>query len=230
MLSSLTGTFVDAGGIIVASVLGSLIGKKMNDKYKSILLALLGFIAFGVGFESLAVYMPKSKYAILFIVSLVVGTALGTYWNLEDKINGLTSGKSAGLGKSIITEVILSTVGALPIVGCIMAATSHDFTFLFVNASLDFVMVTILAAANGIGMMICAPIIFIYQFIIIMIATFASGILSDPLITEIAILGGFMVAASGLSLLQLKDLKPANMMPALLVPIIFFAAKALLHF
>lgn len=230
MLSSLTGTFVDAGGIIVASVLGSLIGKKMNDKYKSILLAVLGFIAFGVGFESLAVYMPKSKYAVLFIVSLVVGTALGTYWNLEDKINGLTSGKSAGLGKSIITEVILSTLGALPIVGCIMAATSHDFTFLFVNASLDFVMVTILAAADGIGMMICAPIIFIYQFIIIMIATFARGILSDPFITEIAILGGFMVAASGLSLLQLKDLKAANMMPALLVPIIFFAAKALLHF
>lgn len=230
MLSSLTGTFVDAGGIIVASVLGSLIGKKMNDKYKSILLAVLGFIAFGVGFESLAVYMPKSKYAVLFIVSLVVGTALGTYWNLADKINGLTSGKSAGLGKSITTEVILSTLGALPIVGCIMAATSHDFTFLFVNASLDFVMVTILAAADGIGMMICAPIIFIYQFIIIMIATFASGILSDPFITEIAILGGFMVAASGLSLLQLKDLKAANMMPALLVPIIFFAAKALLHF
>lgn len=230
MLSSLTGTFVDAGGIIVASVLGSLIGKKMNDKYKSILLAVLGFIAFGVGFESLAVYMPKSKYAVLFIVSLIVGTALGTYWNLEDKINGLTSGKSAGLGKSIITEVILSTLGALPIVGCIMAATSHDFTFLFLNASLDFVMVTILAAANGIGIMICAPIIFIYQFIIIMIATFASGILSDPFITEIAILGGFMVAASGLSLLQLKDLKAANMMPALLVPVIFFAAKALLHF
>ena len=150
--------------------------------------------------------------------------------DLEDRINGLTAGKSAGLGKSITTEVILSTLGALPIVGCIMAATSHDFTFLFVNASLDFVMVTILAAADGMGMMICAPIIFIYQFVIILVATFARGALSDPFITEIAILGGFMVAASGLSLLQLKDLKAANMMPALLIPIIFFAAKALLHF
>ena len=80
MLASLTGTFVDAGGVIIASILGSLIGKKMNDKYKGILLAILGFIAFGVGFESLAVYMPKSKYAILFIVALVLGTALGTHW------------------------------------------------------------------------------------------------------------------------------------------------------
>lgn len=229
MIESLTGTFVDVGGIIIASILGSFIGKKMNDGYKNILLSILGFIAFGVGFESVVVYMQKSQYAVLFIISLVVGTVLGTWWNLDGKINSLTAGKSEGLSKSIVTEVILSTLGALPIVGAIMAATSHNFTFLFVNASLDFVMVTILAAADGIGMMITAPIIFLFQFIIIVIATFARGALSDSLITEIAILGGFMVAASGLSLLNIKDLKAANMMPALLIPIIFFAVKGIFN-
>lgn len=90
-------------------------------------------------------------------------------------------------------------------------------------------MVTILAAADGIGMMITAPIIFLFQFIIIVIATFARGALSDSFITEIAILGGFMVAASGLSLLNIKDLKAANMMPALLIPIIFFAVKGIFN-
>lgn len=229
MIESLTGTFADVGGIIIASILGSFIGKKMNDRYKSILLSILGFIAFGVGFESVVVYMQKSQYAVLFIISLVVGTALGTWWNLDGKINGLTAGKSEGLSKSIVTEVILSTLGALPIVGAIMAATSHNFTFLFVNASLDFVRVTILAAADGIGMMITAPIIFLFQFIIIVIATFARGALSDSFITEIAILGGFMVAASGLSLLNIKDLKAANMMPALLIPIIFFTVKGIFN-
>lgn len=229
MIESLTGTFADVGGIIIASILGSFIGKKMNDGYKNILLSILGFIAFGVGFESVVVYMQKSQYAVLCIISLVVGTVLGTWWNLDGKINSLTAGKSEGLSKSIVTEVILSTLGALPIVGAIMAATSHNFIFLFVNASLDFVMVTILAAADGIGMMITAPIIFLFQFIIIVIATFARGALSDSLITEIAILGGFMVAASGLSLLNIKDLKAANMMPALLIPIIFFAVKGIFN-
>lgn len=230
MIESLTGTFADAGGIIIASILGSFIGKKMNEDYKGILLSILGFIAFGVGFESVVVYMQKSQYAVLFIVSLIVGTVLGTKWDLDGKINKLTAGNSEGLAKSIVTEVILSTLGALPIVGAIMAATSHNFTFLFVNASLDFVMVTILAAADGIGMMITAPIIFLFQFIIIIISTFARGVLTDPFITEIAILGGFMVAASGLSLLNIKDLKAANMMPALLVPILFFAVKGIFNF
>lgn len=230
MIQSLTGTFADVGGILIASILGSLIGKKMSDGYKGILLSILGFIAFGVGFESVVVYMQKSQYAVLFIISLVVGTTLGTWWDLEGKINKLTAGKSEGLSKSIVTEVILSTLGALPIVGAIMAATTHNFTFLFVNASLDFVMVTILAAADGIGMMMTAPIIFLFQFVIILIATFARGWLSDAFITEIAILGGFMVAASGLSLLKLKDLKAANMMPSLLIPIAFFALKGIFHF
>lgn len=227
MLVSLTGTFIDVGGIIVAAILGNMIGKRIDTRYKGILLATLGFIAFGVGFESVAVYMPKSSYAVLFIVSLIVGTVLGTWWNLDGRINNLTAGKAEGLGKSIVTEVILSTLGALPIVGCIMAATSHNFTFLYVNASLDFVMVLILAATDGIGMMISAPIIFIFQFIIIVIATFANNWLTTSFITEIAILGGFMVAASGLSLMNIKDLKAANMMPALLVPIVFFAIKGI---
>lgn len=229
MFGSLIGTFTDSIGIIVASIIGSFIGKKMSDKYKNVLLTMLGFIAFGVGIQSITAYMPKSHYAILFIISLVVGTTLGTWWDLEGKVNKLSAGKSEGLGKSVVTEVILSTLGALPIVGSIMAATSHDFTFLFVNASLDFVMVVILAATSGIGMMICAPIVFIFQFIIILIATFGRGFLTDPFITEIAILGGFMVAASGLSLLQLKDLKATNMMPVLLVPIVFFAGKLMFN-
>lgn len=229
IFQSLTGTFVDAGGVIVASIIGGLIGKKLNERYKAVLLSILGFVAFSVGIQSFAEYMPKSHYAVLFIISMVAGTALGTWMNLEGRIDSLTAGKSAGLAKSIITEIILSTLGALPIVGCIMAATSHDFTFLYINASLDFVMVLTLAAADGMGMMACAPVIFLYQFVIILIATFARSILTQPFITEIAILGGLMVASSGLSLMNIKDLKTSNMIPALLGPIIFFACKGIFH-
>lgn len=230
MLVSLTGTIVDAVGIIFASILGSLIGKHMSEKYKAILIAILGFIALAVGFQSFAEYMSKSKYAVLFIVAMVLGTVLGTWWNLDGKVNKLAGKGSAGLAQSVVTEITLSCLGALPIVGSIMAATSHNFTFLFVNASLDFVMVLILAAADGIGMMICAPIIFLYQFLIILIATFAREWLSTDFITEIAMLGGLMVASSGLGLMKIKDLKTTNQMPALLVPIIFFACKGIFHF
>ncbi|WP_295745502.1 DUF554 domain-containing protein [uncultured Limosilactobacillus sp.] len=230
MLITLTGTFTDAGGVIIAALLGSFIGKHMNDRYKQILIGMLGFIALAVGFQSFASYMSKSKYAVLFIIAMILGTTLGTWWNLDGKVNKLASKGSAGLARSIVTECTLSCFGALPIVGSIMAATSHNFTFLFVNASLDFVMVMILSAADGIGMIVCAPIIFIYQFLLILIATFARTWLTTDLITEIAMLGGLMVASSGLSLMNIKNLKTTNQIPSLLIPIIFFTCKAIFHF
>lgn len=67
MLVSWTGTLVDAVGVIIASILGGFIGKHMSDRYKNILLAMLGFIALSVGLESFCSYMPKSHYAVLFI-------------------------------------------------------------------------------------------------------------------------------------------------------------------
>lgn len=230
MLRSLTGTLTDAGGIVIASLLGGFIGKHMDERYKQLLIAMLGFIALAVGFQSFATYMAKSNYAVLFIIAMILGTTLGTWLDLDGHVNRLASKGSAGLARSIITECTLSCFGALPIVGSIMAATSHDFTFLFINASLDFVMVLILSAADGMGMIVCAPLIFVYQFLLILVATFARQWLTTDLITEIAMLGGLMVASSGLNLMNLKDLKTTNQIPSLLIPIIFFTCKAVFHF
>lgn len=230
MFATLKGTFTDAGGVVIAAILGSIIGKHMSNRYKQILTGILGFIALAVGFQSFASYMSKSKYAVLFIIAMILGTTLGTWWDLDGKVNKLAGKGSAGLARSIVTECTLSCFGALPIVGSIMAATSHDFTFLFVNASLDFVMVLILSAADGLGMIVCAPIIFVYQFLLILISTFARAWLTSDLITEIAMLGGLMVASSGLSLMKVKNLKTTNQIPSLLIPIAFFACKIILHF
>ncbi len=230
MLVSLTGTFVDAIGIVVASIIGSFIGKHMTEKYKNTLISIIGFVALAVGIESFAAYMPKSKVAILFIVAMVLGTILGTWWKLDERVNKLAGKGSSGVVRSVVTEIVLSCLGALPIVGCIMAATQHNFTFLFINASLDFIMVLILAAADGIGLIFAAPVIFIYQFILILIATYAGSWLTQPFITEVAILGGLMVASAGLGLMGIKDLKTTNQMPALLIPIVYFICKAVFHF
>lgn len=61
MLRSLTGTLTDAGGIVIASLLGGFIGKHMDERYKQLLIAMLGFIALAVGFQSFATYMAKSN-------------------------------------------------------------------------------------------------------------------------------------------------------------------------
>ena len=81
---------------------------------------------------------------------------------------------------------------------------------------------TVLASTYGIGMALAAPVLFCWQGAIFLGATFLQGFLGDALMCEISIIGGFLIATSGLSILEIKDCKTLNMLPSLLVPILFF--------
>ena len=102
------------------------------------------------------------------------------------------------------------------------SALYGDNTYLFTNATLDCVTSTVLASTYGIGMAFAAPVLFCWQGSIYLGASFLQTFLTGPLMTEITIIGGFLIAASGLSILNVKDMKTLNMLPSLLIPILFF--------
>ena len=74
---------------------------------------------------------------------------------------------------------------------------------------------TVLASTYGIGMAFAAPVLFIWQGSIYLCASFLQGFLSDALMSEISVIGGFLIAASGFSILNVKDFKTLNMLPSL---------------
>ncbi|BAL62864.1 DUF554 domain-containing protein [Melissococcus plutonius] len=229
LFGGLTGTVTDTGGIIIGALIGELFKKKLTIKYQDVLYTAIGFVAFGIGIETISQNIPKSNSPILFIISFIVGTIIGTRLGLQDKVDHLSTEDNAEIIQAIVTMLLLSCIGALPIVGSIMAATKNDFTFLFTNASLDFVLSLIFGASVGIRVIVAAPIIFCYQTIIFLLAKWMGDFFSSSLIVEISILGGFMVTASGLNLLNIKQFKTVNMLPSLFIPIIFFALKALFY-
>jgi uncharacterized membrane protein YqgA involved in biofilm formation len=47
--------------------------------------------------------------------------------------------------------------------------------------------------------------------------------MTPQLMAEVSILGGVFLMSSGLGILQIRDCKTLNMLPALLVPPVFFA-------
>lgn len=99
---------------------------------------------------------------------------------------------------------------------------------LFTNATLDFVTSMVFGASFGWGMLVVAPVLFCWQGSIYLVAKFLSAsFFTGPLVTEISIVGGFLIACSGLALLKIRDVKTLNFLPSLLVPIIFFIIKDL---
>jgi hypothetical protein len=138
---------------------------------------------------------------------------------------------SSGLGQGLSSAVLLYCIGTLSILGPVMSAMYGDNTYLFTNATLDLVTSTVFASAYGIGMILAAPILFLWQGSIYLLAYYGAGaFFSDALMCELSIVGGILIASSGLSILKIKDCKTLNMLPALLVPILFFVVKGIVGF
>ena len=222
------GTIVNTGTILAGSLLGSALKKGIDEKYQGALYNAMGLAAVGLGINSIVNNMPDSQYPVLFIVSLALGSLIGTMINLDQKFHSLMGrfGKSE-LSKGLSTGILLYCIGSLSILGPIQSALYGDHTYLFTNATLDFVTSTVLASTYGIGMALAAPVLFCWQGAIYLGATYLQTFLTDAVMCEITIVGGFLIAASGLSILNIKDCKTLNMLPALLVPILFFVVLSL---
>ena len=54
----------------------------------------------------------------------------------------------------------------------------------------------------------------------------SASFFSASFITEISIVSGLLIAASGISLLKLREIKTVNLLPALLIPVLFFLLKS----
>lgn len=225
------GTIVNTGTILAGSLLGSLIRKGIKEEYQGALYNAMGLAATALGINAVVGNLPDSKYPVLFILSLALGSLLGTMANLDGKFHALVGKFSrSNLGQGLSTGILLYCIGALSILGPIQSALNNDHTYLFTNATLDFVTSTVLASTYGIGMALAAPVLFLWQGSIYLSAGLLSGFISQELMGEVSIVGGVLIFSSGMSILGVKDCKTLNMLPSLLVPILWFIVKSHLPF
>ena len=223
------GTIVNTGTILAGSMLGSVLRKGVKEKYQNALYTAMGLAATALGINAVVSNMPKSNYPVLFIVSLAVGSLLGTILDLDGRFQGMVRKYSkSNLGQGLSTGILLYCIGTLSILGPVMSALYGDNTYLFTNATLDFVTSTVLASTYGIGMAFAAPVLFCWQGAIYLVAKNLSGsFFSEEMIAELCIVGGILIASSGIGILKIKDCKALNMLPSLAIPILFFVVKAL---
>ncbi len=218
------GTIVNVSTIIVGSIIGTLLRKGIKEKYQNSLYNAMGLAALGIGFNAVIQNMPNSVYPVLFIVSLALGSLVGNMLELDERFNRMTNKYSStgNLGQGLSTAILLFCIGTLSILGPMEAALNDNHTYLFTNATLDFVTSIVLASTYGIGIAAAAGVLFLWQGSIYLMANSLQDFLVGDLLTEISLVGGFLIAASGFAILGLKDFKTLNMLPALLIPPIWF--------
>ena len=232
------GTIVNTGTIILGSVIGALIHRGINDKYREVIFTSLGLACLGIGLGATIRNMPDSEFPVLFILSMAIGGVVGTWLNIDGHFNSLVSKFSSRTGgqddsrsplaEGLSTACLLYCVGPLSMLGPVVSALQGDNTLLFTNATLDFVSSLVFASTYGIGIILAAPVLFCWQGMFYLIAKISSSAVSDALMCELMIVGGLIITASGLSLLKIRKIKTLDMLPALLVPVLWFLCKWLI--
>ena len=226
------GTIVNTCTIIAGSLLGALLNRGIKEKYKEVLYTGLGLASLAIGLNATISHLPKSEYPVLFILSLAIGGICGTRLDIDGRFKRLVnrrskSGNANKLGDGLSTAILLYCIGPLSMLGPVISALKGDHTFLFTNATLDFVSSTVFASTYGIGMVLAAPVLFLWQGMFYVVAEISSTAISDSLMAELLIVGGLMITGSGLSLLNLKDCKTLNLLPSLLVPVVWYLILSL---
>ena len=140
-------------------------------------------------------------------------------------------GGREGAVQGLVTGCLLYCIGTFSIVGPVLSALSPTAgwawgepanTFLYTNATLDFVSSAVLAASYGRIMLLAAPVLFCWQGMFYAIGYFCGDGMPEPMRVELSIVGGVLILSSGLSILGIKDCKTVNLLPSLLVPVIFY--------
>lgn len=228
------GTIINTVAVIVGGLLGLVLKKGVAKRFQKILMHALGLSTVFIGISGVLKYMLvmengefSTQGTMLLIFSLVIGCLIGQIVNIDAKLEAVGEKlKTAVKAKNdnnfvegFVTASLITCVGAMAIVGAMQDGLSGDSTMLIAKSLLDFVLVAVLAAAYGVGVVFSAVPIFVYQGVITLIAVLFGSIISDTLINELSFVGSALIFCVGVNLIREKTFQVANMLPALLIPI-----------
>lgn len=220
---------INALAVVVGSAIGTLARKGIREKYITVLNTAMGLAALVLGSKVAMENMQKSEYPVLFIFSLSLGGLVGTLLRLDQRMEQATHKVSeSNLTEGITTAVLFCCVGTLAIMGPVNSALYGDDTFLMTAATMNLVTMIVVASTYGFGTALTAIVVFAWMSGIYGIAKLSQTFISEELTAEISIVGGVLIAAAGLGVLNIKDCKTVNLLPALLMPMVFFLVKNLL--
>lgn len=224
----MTGVFVNALAIIIGCTLGLTFKRFIKDSYKETIMSGIAITVIMMG----TMNVIETKQFLVVIVSVVLGSLIGEIIDIEGKINRFADALSIKFQKEgadestfaegFVTTTLIYCVGAMAIVGSLESGLTGNHDTLYAKSLLDGVSAIIFASTFGLGVIFSAGPVFLYQGAIVLGATFIKDLLTPEMITELSAVGGILIIAIALNILDLKKIKIGNMLPAIVIPVIYF--------
>ncbi len=224
------GTIINAAAIIAGSLIGILFRGGIPEKYRITVMHAMGLAVILVGVKAAL----KTDALLVVIISLGLGSLLGEWMRIEYRLEQMgnwleqhMSSHGDGISRGFVTTSLLFCVGAMAIVGSLESGLSGNHQTLFAKSMIDGITSIVFASTMGIGVIFSAVSVFIYQGVITLSAAYMKQFLVPEVVAQMSSVGGLLIVAIGLGLLDIKRIRIGNMVPAIFMPLIYMVLKQL---
>ncbi len=218
------GTLINVGTVLGGSTLGMLFHSKVPERFVKIAFNGIGIFTLVLGF-SMAL---EGGQPLFMVFSIILGSLIGEALDLDRKLNKLSErlkkrigSKSDNFTNGLITAFLLFCMGSMTILGAIEEGVQGTYELLLTKSLMDGFAALALASTLGFGVMLSVVPLFLYQGGLTLLADSLQGYMTEMMITELSAVGGLLLIALGLNILELKEIKVTNMLPSLIIIIIF---------
>lgn len=214
------GTIANTAAIVAGAGLGLMLQKGIPEGCKTTLMHGLGLAVLIIGIQ-MAI---KTENILVLIISIVIGTLLGEWWKLDNKLLQLGAwleqkfnATPGQFSKGFVSCSLIYCVGAMAVVGAIQDGMTGNAEVLYAKAMLDGISAVIFSSTLGIGVLLSAGPVLVYQGSITLLAKFAGPFISPAAVAEMTAVGGLLIICIALNMLEINRIKVANMLPAVFV-------------
>lgn len=225
------GTLINVVTVIIGSLLGTFLGNKLPAKMRETVVYGLGLMTAVVGLQMAL----QTTNVLLAMGSILVGGIIGEWWNLDDRLNAAgrwledrVGTKMGGMGdersltRAFVTASLVFCVGPLTVLGSIQDGLTGDYTLLAIKSLLDGFAALAFAASMGPGVILSILTIILFQGGLSLAAMGLGDLLGTvtrqtPWVIEMTATGGVLMLGIALILLDLRKIRVANLLPAVII-------------
>ncbi|MGE5440664.1 MAG: DUF554 domain-containing protein [Bacteroidota bacterium] len=228
------GTIVNALAIAAGSILGVSFKGGIPEKFNKTVMQAMGLAVILIGLKSAF----QTNNILLLIFSLAIGSVLGELLRIEDMLEKLgawletkfSRQSSGGISEGFVTASLVYCVGSMAIIGSLESGLTGNHQTLLAKSVIDGVSSVVFASSLGIGVLFSSVSVFLYQGFITVTSSFMKDLLIPSVTGEMSAVGGLLIAAIGINMLNLTKIKVGNMLPSIIIPLLYFIIRMAFKF
>lgn len=215
------GVIINCVTVIIGSIIGMTFKKLISKKVTDGIMVGIGLCTVYIGIDGAL----KGENTLVLILSMAIGAAIGFVLDLDGKINkfsefatrGFKKDDNVNVAEGFVTACLIFCVGAMTLVGSIQAGVNGDNTTLITKAILDLISSLALASTFGVGVLLSAVFVLLFQGGLVMISSLAGNFLTVSMQNEMICVGSVMIIGLGLNIIGISKIKVANYIPAMFI-------------